>query len=391
MHALAVLHQKIRCACHRIHAVRLSTLIETAGALLRGRRLVLTSLGRSMASRAHVKHSIKRVDRLLGNPQLQRERASIYATLMALMLRGNVRPVIIVDWSDLATTGEEQLLRAALPMDGRAITLYEEVHPLKKLGSPHVQQRFLRRLQTLLPDAVRPIVVTDAGFRNSWFKAVSALSWDWVGRIRNRTYVQRADGVWQPGKALYARATAQPQFLGGGCLARSNPVPCYFYAVGRTHQNRRYRISSTHQRVKSAQREREPWLLASSLSNAVGMAQRVIGLYKSRMQIEEAFRDLKSIRYGFALRISKTQSIKRLQTLLLISALATFAALVIGKALEHQCQHMQLQANTTKHRRVLSLFYLGCQAILNPLLSLSRTQIRHAFALLFATPLHEQL
>jgi len=75
--------------------------------------------------------------------------------------------------------------------------------------------------------------------------------------------------------AVCARHSAAA-VLGRRVFSAIQSGACYFYAVRRARQCRRYRISSTHQRVKSAQREREPWLLASSLSNAPGMAQRVI-------------------------------------------------------------------------------------------------------------------
>ena len=43
------------------------------------------------------------------------------------------------------------LLRASLPVGGRALTLYEEVHPQKKLANRDVQHRFLQRLAQRLP------------------------------------------------------------------------------------------------------------------------------------------------------------------------------------------------------------------------------------------------
>ena len=45
-------------------------------------------------------------------------------------------------------------------------------------------------------------------------------------------------------------------------------------------------------------------------------------IYRTRMQIEEAFRDLKSERYGLGLSASQTRVDHRLAVLLLIGALA---------------------------------------------------------------------
>ena len=57
---------------------------------------------------------------------------------------------------------------------------------------------------------------------------------------------------------------------------------------------------------------KEGWLLASSLSgeNFIKI-DRVIKLYKKRMQIEEGIRDLKSSQFGFGLEKAHSKSIKK--------------------------------------------------------------------------------
>ena len=81
------------------------------------------------------------------------------------------------------------------------------------------------------------------------------------------------------------------------------------------------RARSGHSK-KNAAREREPWLLATSLPAGPNLAKRVVGLYATRMQIEEAFRDIKSARYGLSLEYSGTRQLQRLQVLLLIGSWA---------------------------------------------------------------------
>ncbi|XPL48860.1 transposase [Enterobacter cloacae subsp. cloacae] len=50
---------------------------------------------------------------------------------------------------------------------------------------------------------------------------------------------------------------------------------------------------------------REPWLL---FSNAEGLEpHQIMALYSRRMQIEQNFRDDKSPRFGFGLRLSRSQ------------------------------------------------------------------------------------
>jgi len=76
------------------------------------------------------------------------------------------------------------LLRAAVPVGGRTLTILDMVFTGKQQGSPAAEKRFLERLKTLVPAGMRPILITDAGFRNPWFRAVEAIGWYWVGRVR---------------------------------------------------------------------------------------------------------------------------------------------------------------------------------------------------------------
>ena len=79
MHALQLLHKTIISACPSIHLKRLNALLTITQSLFVGQRLSLTGLGRSLNSKAYVKHCTKRVDRLLGNEHLHKERFAIYA------------------------------------------------------------------------------------------------------------------------------------------------------------------------------------------------------------------------------------------------------------------------------------------------------------------------
>jgi hypothetical protein len=54
---------------------------------------------------------------------------------------------------------------------------------------------------------------------------------------------------------------------------------------------------------------------------------------------------------------------ERYTTWLLMASLASFVAWVIGYAAEQKQLHYKFQANTYRHRRVLSFFYLGCQIV----------------------------
>jgi len=367
MHALKVLHNKLQQACPFIHKKRLATLVLAIHALLIGQRLSLTQLGRRLASKALVKHNIKRIDRLLGNPHLYQERNSLYQFISQELLKGVQHPLIIVDWSELTTDRDFHLLRASLPVGGRALTLYEEVHPQKNIGNPKVHKQFLHTLKKLLPDDGRPIVITDAGFRNPWFKMVISLGWDYVGRIRNRNLIKPVNkGDWRPCKSLYEKATYRARYLGEHIITRSTPLNSHLYLIkqkskGRHRHNQDGSRTTRGQSEKIAQREREPWLITTSLQGGQNQAQKIIAYYKTRMQIEESFRDIKSHRVGFSIRESLTRRQTRLEILLLIGALTTFFTWLMGIFAELKQWHRQYQSNSNKIRRILSTFFVGRQ------------------------------
>lgn len=367
MYALKVLHNKLRLACPFIHKKRLTILVLATQALLIGQRLSLTQLGRRLKTKTKTKHNIKRIDRLLANPHIHLEQSAIYQFLCDELLKGHSQPLIIVDWSDLTKERDYHLLRASVPVGGRALTLYEEAHPEQANNNHNVHKRFLKTLQSLLPEGCHPIIITDAGFRNPWFKAVLALGWDYVGRVRNRDMLKPTkQAEWQPCKTLYKNATYQARYLGEYSVVRSNPIDTYLYLV-KQHAKGRHRYNHDGTRTqrnvseKMAKRQREPWLITTSLCGEQAQAQRIIRLYKTRMQIEESFRDTKSTRLGFSITESQTRQVTRLETRLLIGALATFMAWLLGILAELKQWHRQYQSTSNKKRRILSTFFVGCE------------------------------
>ena len=369
MQANQVLRKMLQQTAPEMHQKRRTALSVNVMAALHGEVLTVTHLGRSITSEAKEKHCIKRADRLLSNHHLQAERLGLYAALTQSLIGTKQRPVVIVDWSDLDECKRHFLLRASVPVGGRSLTLYEEVHTVKSKEKPETHRQFLERLQAMLPPLCRPILVTDAGFRTPWFKQVEAMGWDWVGRIRNRHEVQLpGEEAWISCKSLYAKATATPKALGQARVTQRNPIDCRLVLYkakpkGRVHLNRLgQRVRSSHSR-KHEQAQKEPWLLATSLPLGLKLAEQVVKLYTCRMQIEEAFRDLKSTRFGLSLELHRSYQVERLQVLLLIAALALMVAWLMGKATELAGQHRHYQANTVKNRVVLSTIFIGLKVI----------------------------
>ena len=131
MHAVKLLHKIFREKLPTIHKKRLEGLMDAVETLIRGSKLTLTSIGRNVLNNAKVKSNIKKIDRLLKNKNLHKERFFIYNTICNFFILENTNPWIHVDWSCISSVTNIYLLRASVSLKGRAIVLYEEAHPKK--------------------------------------------------------------------------------------------------------------------------------------------------------------------------------------------------------------------------------------------------------------------
>lgn len=350
----------------KIHAVRFAAVVAVAEALVEVGRLSLSALGRGIGGSTAPKHSIKRVDRLLRNRHLWAERWLIFESMIWCVLRGGPwrrhrairsRPVIVLDWTH--TVGDLRALVAAVPIGGRALTLYFEVHPERRLGNTKVQTRFLRALRDLLPSGCCPVIVSDAGFHGAFFREVRRLGWDFVGRLRGTAKARPVDGGLAVSKdELYARASLVPRTLGTFDLYTcSESVRATLVLIrNRRKPGRKLAPPTSKDEREFRKTARDPWLLATSLD--AQEASAIVAIYAMRMQIEETFRDAKNHRFGWSLRHVRTESIERMTILLLLTCLATIAVTLVGHSAERSGFHRSYQANTLA-RRVLSFFVLG--------------------------------
>ena len=78
MRDIQILQQTIENQRPEIHKKRLRSLILATKAVLDGFDLTLTKKGRALDTDTTVKHAIKRIDRLLSNRNLHREKESQY-------------------------------------------------------------------------------------------------------------------------------------------------------------------------------------------------------------------------------------------------------------------------------------------------------------------------
>ncbi|CAD7361517.1 transposase [Escherichia coli] len=102
---------------------------------------------------------------------------------------------------------------------------------------------------------------------------------------------------------------------------------------------------------------KSPWFIFTNSTEF--SPKQVMKLYSRRMQIEQNFRDEKNPRWGFGLRFGASHSSGRVTVLSLIATLASIIMWLSGFSLENKGIHHKYQANTVKHRRVISLLKLA--------------------------------
>jgi hypothetical protein len=362
MHVARVLTRWLEAHGCIEHKARCAALVRVVAAALSGAKLSLPHLGRGRSGDTFEKHHIKAVDRLLGNRSLHLERAGIYAAIARAALHGVKRPVIVVDWSDFEPGRKLIMLKAAVPIGGRAITIYERVFPFARYNSPSAHREFLVTLQAIVPAHCKPIIVTDAGFRGPWFHAVQPLGWDFVGRIRNRIkYFNGATGRWCFTDSLYKLATSKTQHLGEALMSKRHSYWFRLYLVRAyaSHSGRHKRRRGELPNGLYRRLHRAPWLLVTSLPHELGSERRIKQLHTQRMQIEETFRDAKSHRWGLGLRYCRCGDVERMQVLLLVAALATLMLWLAGLGAHARDWTRRFQANTVRTCSVLSTIFLG--------------------------------
>jgi hypothetical protein len=338
-----------------MHGGRVAAVVKVVEGIVRGGRLSPATIGRNLAGPARPKHGIKCVDRLLGNPHMAGDRLFIFLAIAHHLLRGCARPVILVDWTQSA--GTHVALVAAVPIGGRALPIYLEVHPLKKLGNAAVERRFLCALKAILPAQSRAIVVSDAGFKGPFFQAVREMGWDFLGRLRGTTKAIASDGRTISKEQFYARASIAPKEMGTFELFVNQRIPCRLVVVRKRRKSGRKRPPPRCKEERELrQAALDPWLVATSISD--GDAGHIVSLYAKRMQIEETFRDAKNHRFGWSLGGVRLSTPQRTTALLVLAALALVVVTLIGMDAERRGVHRAYQANT-ETKRVLSFFVLA--------------------------------
>ncbi|STD43779.1 transposase [Escherichia coli] len=345
-----------------LHLYRQKSLIDATNAVINGASLTLTSIGRHLTSTASVKNKIKRVDRLLGNRHLQNEISTIFQRITQKITRGMSRVVILIDWSAYHAS-RFQLLRASLACDGRSLPLMSCVVPSSQTANADVHERFLESLAECFSPGTDVIVITDAGFQGRWFQQLRSRGWTYICRVLGNHYYNVGNG-WEKVSDSGTKASTTAIYLGEGLLGRDKNAQHegHFYLYKSKPKGRRFKRSkerATRPSVTAKARTagKSPWFIFTNSTEF--SPKQVMKLYSRRMQIEQNFRDEKNPRWGFGLRFGASHSSGRVTVLSLIATLASIIMWLSGFSLENKGIHHKYQANTVKHRRVISLLKLA--------------------------------
>ncbi len=369
MQQMTLLHKEFAKELPFIHKTRLNCLMTVCNTAAHNNTLFLTALGRKDPAKTKTSSNIEKVNRLLGNKHLQVEYKAFYQSMTSRLIPLLFNPWIHVDWSCINATTNLYVLRASVSVTGRSIVLYEECHPKKKENNNSVHKQFLKNLKTILPACSKPVIVTDAGFRAPWFIAVRQLEWNFVGRLRNKNLLC-IDGTqtWQLSSSFFEQATGKPTYLGHGLLTEKEQISTHLVLYKGKNKQRHKRnlnkkISASSKSKRHAKAAKEPWLLVTSLPQSQDNPNHIVNIYRQRMRIEENFRDTKNPHYGLGLKDSLTRTPERMAILLLIAAIATFAAWLAGIITIHHGKAADFQAHSAKFTKSLSTVYLGREAI----------------------------
>jgi len=361
MVAHALLQDYLEDACPDIHITRLKAVLDVAVGLQKSQNLSLTQIGRYLDSEIDIKHRVKKVDRLEGNAHLYDELDTLYVGLseyvFSLISQDKTVP-IVVDLCFVKDDGALQMLSAEVASKGRTIPIYRQV--FESGGLTERAEPFFDALAQCLPGDREVVVIMDAGFYESWFKAIELHGWHWLCRIRKgKTLKFSSENDWTTIEDFMPLIKEKAANYNDVLLTQRHQHPCRIVTQGKESKS----AKSSAKKPKANSRyyskgAKEPWILATNLPAEYKAAQ-VIKLYRKRMQIEESFRDMRSHQFGLCGRYIRTTNVKRWGVKMLLAAIVQIICWIVGVIGHSQGMQRIFQANTVKDRKVFSYFTLG--------------------------------
>jgi hypothetical protein len=279
----------------------------------------------------------RRLERFLSNPAVRvrdwYEPVARYWLAEAAATLGEIR--LIVDGTKVGFG--HQLLIICLAYRRRAVPLAWAWVPYRRgHSSARVQLALLRYVHQMKPKGVRVILVGDSEFGSiAVIRQLRRWRWGYVLRQKG-SHLVRCQGSrhWQPFAQLVSRA-GQSVWWANGFLTQQWRYPTSLLAYW-------------------AKGEKEPWLLATNLSDARSTRRA----YGRRMWIDEMFGDFKG--HGCDLEATHLRHFMRLSRLTLAVCLLYTWLLQVGRAVIRAGQRQLVDRHD---RRDLSLPRIGRDSI----------------------------
>ena len=234
----------------RLRKSQRTTLAALVWAVIRSTLLGSAIIGRHLAMADEMtttaKHTIKRVDRFLGNPRI--DIGTAQRDLIAYVLGPVPEALLTLDWTD-PKDGVHQILSLNWRAHGRAIPLgwITVRKDALKDRIRAIEVALCQRVAAYIPPTCHPILLADRGFAAvDLFQALDALGCDWVIRTKGAVWIQ-SGGRWRP---LYGYARERP------VLQDLSPV-----RYGRRYRNNAYACRVI---VYAEPGYRDPWYLVVS-------------------------------------------------------------------------------------------------------------------------------
>lgn len=294
-------------ACSYLRLSQAKTLSNLVAAAMKLTRASLAELGRILAHQSSVatKHCIKRVDRFVGNHRIEPTEAM--RGVVQWLAGPHKRLLVSIDWVDIR---HFHCLVLAARLQGRAVPLLWAVYRYEDFyrSQNNLEYGLLHLFRTMVPKTTEVVILADRGFgRAEMARECQKLEFSYIIRIEPRAYIKSRgftgnlmDLPIKPG---------QQRLLRNVLYRKEKPVTQHVGVIWKPNKA-------------------EPWFLMTNLEKVP--AKKLTKVFGKRMSIEEYFRDAKSKRNGFALRLTLIKDSNRLSRFLLILALAYILLTMIG-------------------------------------------------------------
>jgi len=259
-----------------VHAKRILSMANATLGVLCSASLAVYAIGQGLAhARGLVtKHTVKQVDRLLSNSEIDVWAYFAYWVPYVIGSRKQIR--VALDWTEFDRDHHSTIVLSLVTRHGRATPLMWKTVLKSRLKDRRneYEDRLLVRFKEVLPTGVAVTVLADRGFGDQklfrFFR--ETLGFDFIIRIRGNITVTSATGESREaaqwvGKGGRAKLLRNPKVTLDGCEV---PVVVCVHDKGM----------------------KEPWCLVASDSQL--KTREVINGYAKRWTIEPGFRDSKA-------------------------------------------------------------------------------------------------